>query len=83
MSTFYCDGRNTTERNAAFLNQFCPIIVEDNATAPFDFGIFLDSLKNGITGDINFATKLSYSFWWGLRNLRFAYIYGNSNIVLR
>ncbi|XP_040368995.1 cyclic nucleotide-gated ion channel 1 [Rosa chinensis] len=69
MSTFYCDGHNTTARNVTFFNQFCHINVEDNATALFDFGIFLNSLKNGNTGHIHFATKLSYSFWWGLRNL--------------
>ncbi|CAB4293451.1 unnamed protein product [Prunus armeniaca] len=37
---------------------------------PFNYGIFLDSLKNdGNTGDIDFPTKLCFSFWWGLRNL--------------
>ncbi|KAL6206449.1 hypothetical protein ACLB2K_023697 [Fragaria x ananassa] len=69
MSTFYCEGHNTTETNATFINQFCPISVDENAKAPFDFGIFLDSLKNNITREIHFGTKLSYSFWWGLRNL--------------
>ncbi|KAL6198503.1 hypothetical protein ACLB2K_028292 [Fragaria x ananassa] len=69
MSTFYCEGHSTTERNATFINQFCPISVDENAKAPFDFGIFLDSLKNNITREIHFGTKLSYSFWWGLRNL--------------
>ncbi|PRQ56414.1 hypothetical protein RchiOBHm_Chr1g0336181 [Rosa chinensis] len=69
MSTVYCDGRNTTARNVTFFNQFCHINVEDNATALFYFGIFLSSLKNGNTGCIHYATKLSYSFWWGLRNL--------------
>ncbi|PRQ29758.1 putative potassium channel, voltage-dependent, EAG/ELK/ERG [Rosa chinensis] len=69
MSTLYCEVHNIAARNATFLDQFCPISAEENAKAPFDFGIFLDSLKNGITGDIHFGTKLSYSFWWGLRNL--------------
>ncbi|PRQ45083.1 putative potassium channel, voltage-dependent, EAG/ELK/ERG [Rosa chinensis] len=69
MSTLYCEGHNTTARNATFLNHLCPISGEENSNTPFDFGIYLDSLKNGITGDIQFGTKLSYSFWWGLRNL--------------
>ncbi|KAK9949322.1 hypothetical protein M0R45_004851 [Rubus argutus] len=43
--------------------------VPTNETTPFDFGIFLDSLKNGNTGSIHFAKKFFYSFWWGLRNL--------------
>lgn len=42
---------------------------------PFDFGIFLDSLNNKITEHINFSEKLGYCFWWGLRNLRFVYLY--------
>ncbi|XP_062003282.1 cyclic nucleotide-gated ion channel 1-like isoform X2 [Rosa rugosa] len=69
MSTLYCEVHNTTPRNATFLNQFCLISAEENAKGPSDFGIFLDSLKNGITGNIPFGKKLSYSFWWGLRNL--------------
>ncbi|KAM5558461.1 cyclic nucleotide-gated ion channel 1-like [Rosa sericea] len=69
MSTLYCEVHNTAARNVTFLNQFCRISAEENAKAPSDFGIFLDSLKNGITGNIPFGKKLSYSFWWGLRNL--------------
>ncbi|PRQ45092.1 putative potassium channel, voltage-dependent, ERG [Rosa chinensis] len=69
MSTLYCEVHNTAARNVTFLNQFCCISAEENAKAPSDFGIFLDSLKNGITGNIPFGKKLSYSFWWGLRNL--------------
>ncbi|PRQ45080.1 putative potassium channel, voltage-dependent, ELK [Rosa chinensis] len=68
-TTLYCEGHNITARNPALLNQFCSISAEENATAAFDFGIFLHSLKNNITRDIPFGTKLSYSFWWGLRNL--------------
>lgn len=81
MSTFYCDARNSTARNETFFNQFCLINVERNATEPFDYGIFLNSLKTGNTGHIHFATKLSYSFWWGLRNLRFAYSIETQQLV--
>ncbi|CAB4307008.1 unnamed protein product [Prunus armeniaca] len=41
--------------------------VPDNTKPPFDYGIFLDSLKLGNMG--HFPTKLCYSFWWGLKNL--------------
>ena len=66
-----------TLRNMTFidsLDEFCIVDVPTNETAPFDFGIFLDSLKNGNTGSIYFPKKFFYSFWWGLRNLRFVYI---------
>ncbi|XP_062003279.1 cyclic nucleotide-gated ion channel 1-like isoform X2 [Rosa rugosa] len=69
MSTLYCKGHNAAARNSTFLNQLCSISAEENAKPHFDFGIFLHSLKNNITRDIPFGTKLSYSFWWGLRNL--------------
>ncbi|KAI5331642.1 hypothetical protein L3X38_021768 [Prunus dulcis] len=68
MSTFYCDdGHNTSTKNLTFFNEFCGIDVPDNTKPPFDYGIFLDSLKLGNMG--HFPTKLCYSFWWGLKNL--------------
>ncbi|XP_021803011.1 cyclic nucleotide-gated ion channel 1-like, partial [Prunus avium] len=70
MSTFYCDDRSTTLRNITFFNEHCGVEFPGDTKPPFNYGIFLDSLKNdGNTGDINFPTKLCFSFWWGLRNL--------------
>ncbi|KAL6291675.1 hypothetical protein ACE6H2_009185 [Prunus campanulata] len=69
MSAFYCDGRNTSSTTITFLNERCPVNTPDGTDAPFDFGIFLDSLKNHNSEHIHFARKLFYSFWWGLRNL--------------
>ncbi|XP_050369218.1 cyclic nucleotide-gated ion channel 1-like [Argentina anserina] len=68
---FYCD-QDISSRNMTFissLDEFCLVDVPENVTTPFDFGIFLDSLKSGNTGQINFGKKFFYSFWWGLRNL--------------
>ncbi|XP_062005700.1 cyclic nucleotide-gated ion channel 1-like [Rosa rugosa] len=68
---YYCD-EDTASRNMTFINsldEFCLVDVPENATAPFDFGIFLDSLKTGNAGSIDFRKKFLYSFWWGLRNL--------------
>ncbi|KAM5576986.1 hypothetical protein ABKV19_007700 [Rosa sericea] len=68
---YYCDD-DTASRNMTFINsldEFCLVDVPGNATAPFDFGIFLDSLKTGNAGSIDFRKKFLYSFWWGLRNL--------------
>ena len=70
----YCD-EDAASRNMTFVNsldEYCLVDVPGNATAPFDFGIFLDSLKNGNAGSIKFRKKFLYSFWWGLRNLRYA-----------
>ncbi|KAL6282758.1 hypothetical protein ACE6H2_013687 [Prunus campanulata] len=70
MSTFYCDHDNTAKPNITFFDEHCNIDVPYNATEPFKYGIFLDSLKSGNAGNNStFPTKLCYSFWWGLRNL--------------
>ncbi|CAB4292084.1 unnamed protein product [Prunus armeniaca] len=68
-NTVYCNGQTTTSRNITFVNEHCPLDTGDNATSSFDFGIFLDSLKNQNTEHIKFGKKFFYSFWWGLRNL--------------
>ncbi|KAH0992612.1 hypothetical protein GBA52_004095 [Prunus armeniaca] len=69
MSTFYCDDRNTTSRNIKFFIDHCGVDFPADKQ-PFNYGIFLDSLKNdGNTGVIDFPSKLCFSFWWGLRNL--------------
>ncbi|BFG37705.1 hypothetical protein CerSpe_239790 [Prunus speciosa] len=69
-TTLYCYDRNTSTPNITFLDEHCKINVPYNATTPFDYGMFLDSLKSGNAGNNStFPTKLAYSFWWGLRNL--------------
>ncbi|PRQ32648.1 putative potassium channel, voltage-dependent, ERG [Rosa chinensis] len=68
---FYCH-ENMTSRDLTFINsidKYCLVDVPANETAPFDFGIFLDSLKNNNTASIQFPKKFFYSYWWGLRNL--------------
>ncbi|TQE04651.1 hypothetical protein C1H46_009734 [Malus baccata] len=63
------DDRNTTARNIIkHLNGSCPLNSPDDALSPFNFGIFLDSLKNE-NPDQKLGKKFVYSFWWGLRNL--------------
>nr|XP_028962050.1 cyclic nucleotide-gated ion channel 1-like [Malus domestica]XP_028962051.1 cyclic nucleotide-gated ion channel 1-like [Malus domestica] len=69
MNTFYCGRRTTTSRNITLLNEYCPLDTPDGALPPFNFGIFLDSLKNHNLENIKFEKKFFYSFWWGLRNL--------------
>ncbi|XP_068329909.1 cyclic nucleotide-gated ion channel 1-like [Pyrus communis] len=66
---FYCDSRSTTARNITLLNEHCPLDTPDGASSSFNFGIFLDSLKNQNTERKKFIKKFLYSFWWGLRNL--------------
>ncbi|KAM2031099.1 hypothetical protein FF2_041649 [Malus domestica] len=68
-STFYCDDNDTPRNITSFLDKFCPINAPENTTPPFDFGIFLDSLRSGNAASLDFPGKLFYSFWWGLRNL--------------
>nr|XP_028944464.1 cyclic nucleotide-gated ion channel 1-like [Malus domestica] len=65
----YCDSRSTTARNITLLNEHCPLDTSDGALSSFNFGIFLDSLKNQNTEQKKFIEKFLYSFWWGLRNL--------------
>lgn len=64
--SFVCDDlfRNTTS-----LNDLCPINPQNETL--FDFGIFVDVLKSGISKSTNHPQKFSNCFWWGLRNLRF------------
>ncbi|XP_048443026.1 cyclic nucleotide-gated ion channel 1-like isoform X2 [Pyrus x bretschneideri] len=66
---FYCDSRSTTARNITLLNEHCQLDTPDGASSSFNFGIFLDSLKNQNTEHKKFIKKFLYSFWWGLRNL--------------
>ncbi|KAK4738905.1 hypothetical protein R3W88_002602 [Solanum pinnatisectum] len=56
--------------NTQFLNSSCPLLKpEDVQEHDFDFGIFLDALHSRVAEKRNFWSKLSYCFWWGLRNL--------------
>ncbi|XP_060218430.1 cyclic nucleotide-gated ion channel 1-like isoform X2 [Lycium barbarum] len=56
--------------NAQFLNSSCPLLKpEDIQEGDFDFGIFLDALQSRVVGKRCFWSKLSYCFWWGMRNL--------------
>ncbi|KAB2623869.1 cyclic nucleotide-gated ion channel 1-like [Pyrus ussuriensis x Pyrus communis] len=59
---------NSTANVAEYLKDSCPLDTPDGASPPFNFGIFLDSLKNE-NPDQEFGQKFVYSFWWGLRNL--------------
>nr|POE83914.1 cyclic nucleotide-gated ion channel 1 [Quercus suber] len=54
--------------NLSFINEFCPINTKN--TTSFDFGIFLKALQSGVLESEDFPQKLFYSFWWGMRNLR-------------
>ncbi|XP_068329907.1 cyclic nucleotide-gated ion channel 1-like [Pyrus communis] len=66
---FYCNSRSTTARNITLLNEHCLLDTPDGASSSFNFGIFLDSLKNQNTERKKFIKKFLFSFWWGLRNL--------------
>ncbi|KAM1407460.1 hypothetical protein ACFX2F_002041 [Malus domestica] len=40
------------------------------SSTPFNFGIYADALESGIVNDsADFLQKISYCFWWGLKNL--------------
>ncbi|TQE04648.1 hypothetical protein C1H46_009731 [Malus baccata] len=69
MDAFYCGRRTTTSRNITFLNEHCPLETRLGVLPPFNFGIFLDSLKNNNSKRITFGKKFLYSFWWGMQNL--------------
>lgn len=58
-------------KNAQFLNSSCRLLKpEEIQENDFDFGIFRDALQSRVVQRRNFWSKLSYCFWWGLRNLR-------------
>lgn len=70
IATLSC--KDNTSTNITFLNELCPIS-PSNATL-FDFGIFLDAVESGNTGPIYFSRKFFFTFWWGIRNLRFVHM---------
>ncbi|KAI4384836.1 hypothetical protein MLD38_002938 [Melastoma candidum] len=66
--SLYCNGHSDHLGNKAFLNHDC-LKETTQGTPPFDFGIYLPALQTKIVGSTNFSLKISYCFWWGLRNL--------------
>ncbi|PRQ58727.1 putative potassium channel, voltage-dependent, ERG [Rosa chinensis] len=64
-SNFKCSENSS--RNVTKLVQLCPMN-PPNSTV-FDFGIFANPLGTSSKTPINFSTKFSYSFWWGVRNI--------------
>lgn len=73
----YCGahGRrnNITTADHVCLNGACPLTKPDDIvnSTTFNFGIFIDVLQSQVAERKAFINKLSYCFWWGLRNLRF------------
>ncbi|KAL0412212.1 UNVERIFIED_CONTAM: Cyclic nucleotide-gated ion channel 1 [Sesamum latifolium] len=68
LNDLYCgDDRG----NTSFLNSSCPLLEPNEIKSPadFDFGIFLDALQSHVAEHRDFPRKLTYCFWWGLRNL--------------
>lgn len=69
--------------NTQFLNSSCPLLKpEDVQEHDFDFGIFLDALHSRVAEKRNFWSKLSYCFWWGLRNLRSVVLLSVFSLIL-
>nr|XP_048326823.1 cyclic nucleotide-gated ion channel 1-like [Ziziphus jujuba var. spinosa] len=64
-ANFECTDRKWLK--PAFLKEFCP--VDPQNPAMFDFGIFVDAIKLGILGPVDFPKKFFHSYWWGLQNL--------------
>ena len=52
----------------------CSKNTSNSTPLDFDFGIFREALQSDVLlKSTNFLQKFCYCFWWGLRNLRFAY----------
>ncbi len=69
-SSFKC-GRSL--ENFIFIDDACS--TQTPNTTLVDFGIFLEALQSGTVSSTNILPKILHTFWWGLRNLRFANIY--------
>lgn len=67
---YVCHNNKTV--NSTFLQNLCPTNNEDKKV--FDFGVYLYAVQSKTTGPFNLPRRVSQSFWWALRNLRFAYI---------
>ena len=72
--SYFCGG-TPSQNTVAFLNSSCPINPPDPSV--FDFGIYLPALQN-VAQSQNFAEKLLFCLWWGLRNLRQAQFLQNA-----
>lgn len=69
---FYCDKNITAQVlrtcNATHIMAFC----DPTDKKSFNFGIYVYALQSNFTRSTYFPRKFLQSFWWGLRNLRFA-----------
>ena len=70
---FVCDDYNE-KVDSEHVQKWCPTKNEDKIV--FDFGIYWYALQSKTTGSFNLPRRISQSFWWALRNLRFVHIYG-------
>ncbi|KAM5552130.1 hypothetical protein ABKV19_026806 [Rosa sericea] len=70
INDFYCNG--VKDMNTNRLQELCPTNSENKTN--FDFGIYLYALQSDSIGSFNLPRRISQSFWWALRNLRFARI---------
>ncbi|KAM1053337.1 hypothetical protein PS2_000836 [Malus domestica] len=68
----YCNSKNDTDASfVANKNASCPFIDPGDIknSSVFNFGIYYDALASGVVETRDFPKKLSFCFWWGLRNL--------------
>ncbi|CAN6710807.1 unnamed protein product [Malus baccata var. baccata] len=68
----YCDSKHDTDASfVANKNASCPFIDPGDIknSSVFNFGIYYDALASGVVETRDFPKKLSFCFWWGLRNL--------------
>ncbi|TQD68534.1 hypothetical protein C1H46_021809 [Malus baccata] len=56
-------SHNTTARNITLLNEHCPLDTPDGASSSYNFGIFLDSLKNQNAEHKKFITKFHFKLY--------------------
>ncbi|XP_010668155.2 cyclic nucleotide-gated ion channel 1 isoform X1 [Beta vulgaris subsp. vulgaris] len=69
--SLYCKVKEKHEEDYKFNSSYCTLTNPDEITdsTVFNFGLFYDALKSEVIQSTNFLRKLSYCFWWGLRNL--------------
>lgn len=67
---FYCENLSSENHNLSKWDELCP--VKEAKPEVFDFGIYLYAFQSNVTGSTNIVRRMSQSFWWALRNLRFA-----------
>lgn len=66
--SLYCDD---TFGDSTVLNDSCSS--ETPKSTFFDFGIYFGALESHVIESTDLIPKVSYCFWWGLQNLRFAH----------